>query len=845
MVAAAASVLLRTGMWLPAPFRVHLPWALAATFALAGPSASAAVCIGDCDVDGEVTVDELVIGVNLALGENAVACPDFDDNFDGMITVDEILTGVAHALSGCPPLPPPATRFVASDPPPGGAEVMRTAWIRLQFAEPLPDGALDGFRLSCAGRRQRQTARRLDQTTVLVNPAGELPPEADCRLGWLGTGGVKELTFTTAAAGPPATVLYDRDNRRSIHPLPDDHFLVPDASKRNGVRLSIPVPAASPDVQGIFRTLLRGTAALDGFSPIAHFVIELSDAPEAGSLPRTPAESLDPLASIGLFDLTADSPTFGTRVPFRTDVRDDLSVTGVRSHSLLVFPSIPLEPGGLYGLVVTRRLRAAATRPFGPSTFMAAALARPQMQDSEALSRARTRTEEVLAALGLDPTQPIEPDDVALALRFTVRTTDDVPMDLLAIKEDLLQSPLPAFTITSVQPSSPPLAAIVRGTWEAPDWREGKYFKRDPQSGRPVRTRTNTVPFILALPRAALDRPVPITMYQHGNPGSAEREVPSDARDYLAAAGFAVIGFTDNLNREVSAGIDDTVEAITAQIVDVFFSLLQRQAVPDYWVQTNGEQLAFLRTIAGLGTLDVLPLGSPDGVPDVDPSLPLTYVGISQGANYAPGLIPYAPELRAAAVMVGGARLAEVLIHQQPQAFLDQLGAVFPNMTPADIWTALALFQTIYDNQDEHNHARFIYRAPLEIAGTTKKASILLAEGLNDTLVPNHATESLAWAMGPIPHLKPVQRAVPFLEPIDGPVRGNIDAETTAGFYQYVPVGVPGIDPTPGCVALSPRIAMEGHYCAQAAAESELQRVIFFQTALADPAPAIIDPLAE
>jgi hypothetical protein len=416
----------------------------------------------------------------------------------------------------------------------------------------------------------------------------------------------------------------------------------------------------------------------------------------------------------------------------------------------------------------------------------------------------------------------------------------------MAIKEEVMREPPPGFEITSVQPGSvPQIAAIVRGTWQAPDWRDGKYFRRDAETGRPIRTKVNSVPFILALPAAAASAPAPITMYQHGNPGSAEREVPSDARDYLADAGFAVIGFTDNLNREVSAGINDPTQAITAQVVDIFFSLIQNRKVPDYWVQTNGEQIAFLRMIQALGTVDVLPIGNPDGVPELDPAAPLTYVGISQGANYAPGVLPYVPELRAAAVMVGGARLAEVLIHQQPQAFLDQLGAFYPNMTAADIWVALSLFQTIYDNQDEHNHGRFIYRTPLTVNGTTRKASILLVEGLNDSLVPNHATESLAWTIGPVPHLLPVQRAVPFLDTIAGPVTANIDDATTAAFYQYVPVGVPGIDPTPGCTVLSPISATEGLYCAQGAAESERQRVVFFQSALTDAAPTIIDPLAE
>jgi len=55
----------------------------------------------------------------------------------------------------------------------------------------------------------------------------------------------------------------------------------------------------------------------------------------------------------------------------------------------------------------------------------------------------------------------------------------------------------------------------------------------------------------------------------------------------------------------------------------------------------------------------------------------------------------------------------------------------------------------------------------------------------------------------------------------------------------------PGIDPTPGCVGLPPAIGSEGHFCAQRAAESLHQRVVFFQTAVTDPVPTIIDPFSE
>lgn len=60
-------------------------------------------CPGDCSDDGQVTVDELLAMVNIALGGGAASvCPAGDLNDSNSITVDEILTGVNAALSGCP-----------------------------------------------------------------------------------------------------------------------------------------------------------------------------------------------------------------------------------------------------------------------------------------------------------------------------------------------------------------------------------------------------------------------------------------------------------------------------------------------------------------------------------------------------------------------------------------------------------------------------------------------------------------------------------------------------------------------------------------------------------------------
>jgi hypothetical protein len=66
------------------------------------PTPTLAVCFGDCSRNTQVTVDEILTMVNIALGNVDVsACMPGDVNHDGQITVDEILTAVNNALNGC------------------------------------------------------------------------------------------------------------------------------------------------------------------------------------------------------------------------------------------------------------------------------------------------------------------------------------------------------------------------------------------------------------------------------------------------------------------------------------------------------------------------------------------------------------------------------------------------------------------------------------------------------------------------------------------------------------------------------------------------------------------------
>jgi len=60
------------------------------------------ICAGDCDGNGSVTVDELVRGANIALGNtDATACRAVDRNADGQVTIDELVAAVSNAVNGC------------------------------------------------------------------------------------------------------------------------------------------------------------------------------------------------------------------------------------------------------------------------------------------------------------------------------------------------------------------------------------------------------------------------------------------------------------------------------------------------------------------------------------------------------------------------------------------------------------------------------------------------------------------------------------------------------------------------------------------------------------------------
>jgi hypothetical protein len=60
-------------------------------------------CTADCNTDQKVSVDELLLAVEIALGEQGLdECPAADRDGDGALVVSELVAGLKAAVEGCP-----------------------------------------------------------------------------------------------------------------------------------------------------------------------------------------------------------------------------------------------------------------------------------------------------------------------------------------------------------------------------------------------------------------------------------------------------------------------------------------------------------------------------------------------------------------------------------------------------------------------------------------------------------------------------------------------------------------------------------------------------------------------
>ena len=136
---------------------------------------------GDCNGDRMVAINELITGVNIALGSQTLnVCAAFDRNGNGDVTIDELLRAVGYALNG---LPTPLATATASTTPPRTATSPPTATASPTVT--LPPGATPtASRTPSASPTSLTTAsatRTATPTPSATASAGAAPQITDIR----------------------------------------------------------------------------------------------------------------------------------------------------------------------------------------------------------------------------------------------------------------------------------------------------------------------------------------------------------------------------------------------------------------------------------------------------------------------------------------------------------------------------------------------------------------------------------------------------------------------------------------------------------------------------------------
>ena len=207
------------------------------------PASAAPSCVGDCDSDGVVRVDELVAGVQQSLRASQ-SCEAADGNADGQVAIDELIAAVGSALHGCPP---PRVEFSA------GLEAGTSA-ILLVPTRALRPRSVYGVVLTRRVRDGDGHALRADSA-------------------------FRKLAGIDDAAGDGPVALYDSDPEAAGNPYPDSRLVrengtvhIPDRFALRGLGDAAELATA--------REMLRATAdevgMVRGFSTTAPVRVALS-----------------------------------------------------------------------------------------------------------------------------------------------------------------------------------------------------------------------------------------------------------------------------------------------------------------------------------------------------------------------------------------------------------------------------------------------------------------------------------------------------------------------------------------------------------------------------------------
>lgn len=638
--------------------------------------------------------------------------------------------------------------------------------------------------------------------------------------------------FVLSACSDPATLvttpniaaLYGKPAETSLSPYPSDRYTKPDATTATGRRVHIGPDVTNDQLIGGYDTTVLQLNEMDGFSTVGGVVVNFSGPIDAKKLVLAPdaeppllgpildaTDYQKPDAPFYLVNVDPNSAEKGQSVglipQWYPQVADGYYPD---DFTLVAEPAVPLRPGTRYAFVVTNQLHAEDGRPIDRSPDMEALLGAGAEGDygtevSEAL-------DEIEKSVG------VKRSDVVLATAFTTAT---VHAGIEALGVAARKNPAPAIKLPWAVEQGPEAGGRVRfkAKYEAPEYRGDKTGTWQFTDGVPVVQKNVDLEVLLAFSNAEVSGKRPVVIYGHGLGGDKDGTWGTAGRlADIDPKGAAVFGIDSP--EHGSRARDPNQNALFAAFyffgVDDATQTFDIGKARDNFRQMASDQLELVRFIQSLSTLDLLPVGAPDGIPDLDTSR-ILYIGHSFGSVQGSTIMALAPEITHSVWNVGGDGLMKLLRDSGTFGLL--VNSFRPPNTPdGALGRFFAVSQAVVDPGDPLNYSRFC--ALEELPGTTggKPRDILLQVVLNDTIVPNSSSEALARAMGAT-HQNPI-RSVSGLPEKTGTLTANGATGSTLVMSQFDKIN-------------NGKIAVHGELIF--APEGQAQYVEFFKSGLSAP----------
>lgn len=669
--------------------------AMAATWYVVGSVTASAQCVGDCDGGGEVTIDEIIVGVNIALGVAEVSsCPRFDAGNDGSVTVDEVIQAVNAALSGCA-VAPTTTPTLVPTPQPTPTAATPTGVTPIPTFEPG----------TC-----------FDPSVQAVEPLCSLDTH------------------------PQACDFLVPEH--CLLPYPSSFFLKDDATTPTGYRLNFVRESMPANTRGIHINPEEWNT-LDGFSPgsmILAFFPQGVDLVASNAAPITNfARSLD-----------ADSPTIlidaETGEHILHFVEMDAQATSDASRALIIRPGVRLKETRRY-IVALRNLKDTQ------GTLIPAGKAFKILRDNlatpvAAINARRNQFEDIFTRLG---SAQVERDNLILAWDFVVASTEALTGRAIAARDQALAANgpgAPPFEVTSVEDNyNDRIFRRIRGNYTVPLFMTRStppaVYNLD-ANGVPRQNGVTTAPFTVIIPRSAVEGAQPVPgrplIYGHGLLGSGEGEITSGPQQSLASRFGFIIAATDWIGLSEN-DVDNTLRIIGD------FSRFNQMA--DRLQQSFINQILLGRLMIADNGFNSHAAFQFNGVKIINPQ-ELYYDGNSQGGIEGGAYLALSPDTTRGVLGVGAANYSTLL---QRSIDFETFSLVFRQtyLSELDRIVIFPLIQQLWDRGEPNGYTSHLIADPLP---NTPAKKVLLQNGINDSQVSHVATEIQARSLG-IPAVAP------------------------------------------------------------------------------------------